>query len=198
MTSTDYKKVLAQAFDRILALSSKRLEIDAEIARHYEFMMATVNMLPEADQKEFWNRFRKDHMALVAKTESLTDAVREVLCENNMRWLTCTDVRDALRERGFDFSSYRTNPLASISTTLKRLDPQDAKTTTAGGVTVYRFRGTKAAWHRIQQRKERRIISGLFGENKADEVMERINQPRDVSPESDAFANRDDEKNEEK
>lgn len=52
---------------------------------------------------------------------SLLDAVRNTLRSCYPRRLTSAQVRDELRLAGFDFSSYDSGPLPSVSTTLRRL-----------------------------------------------------------------------------
>ena len=52
---------------------------------------------------------------------SLVGAVRRTLRICYPIKLTCAQVRDQLRLGGFDFSSYESNPLPSVSTTLRRL-----------------------------------------------------------------------------
>ena len=52
---------------------------------------------------------------------SLVGAVRRALRICYPAKLTCAQVRDQLRLGGFDFSAYESNPLPSVSTTLRRL-----------------------------------------------------------------------------
>jgi hypothetical protein len=71
----------------------------------------------------------------------LTEAIRSVLKKNYRQWLTVTQVRDRLESAGFDFSSYKSSPLASISTTLKRFKAEDVETAEIDGVAAYRWIG---------------------------------------------------------
>jgi hypothetical protein len=52
---------------------------------------------------------------------SLVGAVRNTLRACYPRRLTSAQVRDELRLAGFDFNSYESGPLPSVSTTLRRL-----------------------------------------------------------------------------
>ena len=52
---------------------------------------------------------------------SLVGAVRQTLRSCYPGKLTSAQVRDRLRFDGFDFSLYESNPLSSVSTTLRRL-----------------------------------------------------------------------------
>jgi len=54
----------------------------------------------------------------------------------------------------FDFSGYRSNPLASISTALRRFKPSDVETTEIAGVTAYRWKDTKANRKKMVDRQK--------------------------------------------
>ena len=75
-------------------------------------------------------------LALLAGGEvpkTLTECCRDIL-QKNGEWMSAVQVRQALQAAGFDFSKYKSNPLASIHTTLKRLaqDEVDAETRPEG------------------------------------------------------------------
>jgi hypothetical protein len=74
-------------------------------------------------------------------------------------WLTATNVRDHLVGLGFDFSGYSTNPLASVSTTLRRMKPEEVETTTVdGGVTAYQWKQQSTLSGRIDQTAKAEVI----------------------------------------
>jgi|SRR5579863_1565915 len=52
--------------------------------------------------------------------KTLTDCCRDILARSG-EWLTALQVRQGLHAAGFNFSEYKSNPLSSIHTTLKRL-----------------------------------------------------------------------------
>lgn len=54
---------------------------------------------------------------------SLTNAVRTLMQTSG--WHTVANVRTLLEEHGFNFSEYKTNALASVATTLRRLKDAD-------------------------------------------------------------------------
>ena len=56
--------------------------------------------------------------------KTLTDCCREIL-SRNQGWLSALQVRQSLHAAGFDFSEYKSNPLSSIHTTLKRIAESD-------------------------------------------------------------------------
>lgn len=197
MTSTDYKAVLNQALEKLSDLAARREEIDTEAAKLQQFIIVTLDMLPEPEQKEMWDKIRKEHAESETKAVSLSDAVRETLHDNPKKWFTSTEMRDALHLNKFDFSGYKSNPLASVSTTLRRLVPQDAHTMEIGGVTAYKFRNTKATKLRVEQIRERRLFANVFGEDKVDEIMKQLYEPQEVNVEGDAYELTDEEINDE-
>ena len=75
---------------------------------------------------------------IAAKT--LTECCREILV-NTGEWMSAMQVRQSLHAAGFDFSEYKSNPLSSIHTTLKRIsEAEQAWTCTVGNDTLYRWR----------------------------------------------------------
>ncbi len=139
--TTDYSKLVEKEFYKLEKLQRQRDDLEVEIAKSKQFIAATANML---DDEERENVLRA--MAVVEKVEKiaqagLTDAIRSVLKKNFKTWLTVTQVRDQLKSAGFDFSTYKSSPLASISTTLKRFKSEDVEPTEIEGVAAYRWVG---------------------------------------------------------
>ena len=72
---------------------------------------------------------------------NLTDSVRETLklaTQRDCYW-TATEVRDQLKNAGFDFSQYTSNPLSSVNTVLRRFKPSEVETIARDGVMSYRW-----------------------------------------------------------
>jgi predicted deacetylase len=159
MNDTDYKAILAAAFDRIVTISRQREELDNEGAKLRQFIMATINMLPDDDREEFVKLFEKSQDSLKMSEESLKEACLRVLRDVSPRWLTAAQVRDQLKMSGFNFDAYMSNPLASVSTTLRRMKPEEAETMESEGVAAYRFNQRKTT---LQQR----IAAGRLGPSK--------------------------------
>jgi len=138
MNDTDYRAILRVALERFIAAKKQRDELDAELAKLSQFIMATINMLPDEEHNVFVKAY--DEVAEVAKAKDigLKRACLNVLLEASPEYLTAAQVRDKLVSSGFDFSDYTTNPLASVSTTLRRCKPEEAEETTIQGVTAYR------------------------------------------------------------
>lgn len=142
MTTTDYRAVLMNAFARFGEIVDQRAKLELERAKLHQFIAATVNMLPDDDEQEFTDAFDRLLEKTEERTHSLTEAIRKALQGANQDWLTVAQVRDRLAASGFDFSGYTSNPLASISTTLKRFKSDEVESRMIGGVTVYRWKAT--------------------------------------------------------
>jgi ABC-type transporter Mla subunit MlaD len=84
---------------------------------------------------------RMSHIAAVTSEvpKTLTECCRDVLRRNG-GWVSAVQVRDALLAAGFDFSTYTSNPLTSIHTTLKRFLPDEVEAYTRAEGTLYRWR----------------------------------------------------------
>jgi hypothetical protein len=138
MNDSDYRAILRGALERLAAAAKERDELETECSKLRQFIMATINMLPDEDRSVFMKAY--DEVAEFAKSKDigLKRACLNVLVESSPEYLTATQVRDKLLSSGFDFSEYTTNPLASISTTLRRCKPEEAEETTVQGVTAYR------------------------------------------------------------
>jgi hypothetical protein len=129
-----YLSILATAMRDYWSLRDKREEIDVEMAKSRQFIYATHNMLSDEDKAKFAEVFAD------AKETGLTESVRSSLMASGA-WMTVAMVRDNLIETGFDFSRYESNPLASVSSTLKRLSSEDGiEVADVAGVTAYRYK----------------------------------------------------------
>jgi len=75
--------------------------------------------------------------------KTLTECCRDILRQRN-DWMSPVEVRESLLAAGFDFSSYTSNPLSSIHTTLKRMVPDELLTETRDDGQVYRWKASVA------------------------------------------------------
>lgn len=139
MNDTDYKDVLRNSIARLLDVHRQRQELDNEFAKLRQFIMATINMLPDEERDSFIQAMDNAMVLTEIDNEGLKAAIMRVLREAHPRWLTAANVRDSLKASGFDFTQYTSNPLASVSTTLRRLKDGDAEFADTDGVTSYRF-----------------------------------------------------------
>ena len=138
--STGYRKLLDEKFTELGNAIMERDALDLEIAKLHQFVRATLNMLPGGEQQECKELLDK----LDTRSKGLTDAIREALKTAPADVLiTGPALRARLMESGFDFSSYTSNPLASIYAVLKRFRPTDVETTTIEGVRAFRWIGER-------------------------------------------------------
>jgi hypothetical protein len=135
-----YVSLVAKAIDAIEKLRMQREAIEAEIMKQEQFIAATANFLPKEERELIVDRLKTIHVLHRVRQSGLTSAVRVVLSSTEA-WMTAAQVRDRLISRGFDFSSYSSNPLASVATTLKRMKFEEVETgTTKDGVITYRWK----------------------------------------------------------
>ena len=130
---------LSLAIERFEMLGEQRKQLELEMAKLRQYMSSTLDLLSEQD-REAWESV-VDYVienwdSSVSKT--LTYAVKKTLQVHFPDWLTAAKVRDQLADGGFDFSSYKSNELASVSTTLRRLKGE-LETRTTSGATEYRL-----------------------------------------------------------
>jgi hypothetical protein len=83
---------------------------------------------------------------------SLVGAVHNTLRTCYPKKLTTAQVRDRLRLAGFDFSSYESGPLPSVSTTLRRLK-EAGKVTREDFEGVASYQANLRATQSLQSRK---------------------------------------------
>jgi len=141
MDDADYEKLLEKTIFKISQLGVEKAQLETEIAKHEQFFFATLNILSEASRARIEAKWLPVALALNASTGSLTEAVRNVLRTCYPKWLTVANVRDQLNFTGFDFSGYMSNPLASVSTTLRRIaDSKEADAVQTEGIMAYRWK----------------------------------------------------------
>jgi hypothetical protein len=152
MTDNEYTAVLEGAFKRLMEAATERNNLEAEIAKLRQFILATMPMLSEEDQESFRDRMIKVNQSLDAFYVPLSGAVYNALHIRD--WMTVTQVRDQLRTSGFDFSQYKASPLASISTTLKRLYAKGEvqRTMVDGSVAAYRLKAKRNNVRRLAKK----------------------------------------------
>jgi hypothetical protein len=121
MTESEYEQLIKKSLQRFRDLYEKREEIDVELVKLRQFMYATVNMVPDKEKAQWEADIDAAVQKATASAASLADSVRKIYQERPNYGYTVGGVREALLEAGFDFSSYKSNPLSSISTTLRRM-----------------------------------------------------------------------------
>jgi hypothetical protein len=168
MTSQDYRAILAEAIERLKRLVEQREELEAEVGNLRQFIGATIHMLPGGERERFLRWFNDTKRVGESRNIGLSESIRETLEGHPKRWFTVTQMRDALQASAFDFSDYKSNPLASISATLKRLYPSEIDYREMEGVAAYRWKpNTKSAKLRKANRQkeiERGKLSAMYGD----------------------------------
>jgi hypothetical protein len=138
---TNYFELVQKEFKKLQKLQTERGELDVRIAKSKQFIAATANMLHDRQRDAVFKMMGTIEAGKLMAELGLTDAIRAILKKNHRQWLTVTQVRDRLEIAGFDFSNYRSSPLASISTTLKRFAADDVERAEIDGVAAYRWIG---------------------------------------------------------
>jgi hypothetical protein len=142
----DYDAMFADLLKRHNALIYQRNEIDIEISKLKQLILATAPLLPDHKQKMIQAEIEQ----MEEEGAGLLEAIKLVFSSHKDEWLTASEVRDYLMGMGFDFRQYKTNPLASIATTLKRMVPTylEAKTSAQTGAN---YKRRETAFERISR-----------------------------------------------
>jgi len=120
MDAVDYEQVLRDAVNHLGLLVKQRNMLDAEISRTRQFIDATLPMVPD-DAKVDWRAVIDKFLKRPPAIGSLASSIRNIFDANPALGLSVMDIRDTLVKGGFDFTAYVSNPLSSISTTLRRM-----------------------------------------------------------------------------
>ena len=143
MDTAEYMAAISDGFSKLQKFYSQRESIDGEIMRTEQFIAAAANMCPDKVRDVTIKLIEAYQELYRVRDAGLTDAVRAILKTAKGDWMTVTNVRDRLNKAGFDFSSYSSNPLSSISAILRRMKEEEVETTMVdGGVTAYRWKDT--------------------------------------------------------
>src|SRR6266700_629193 len=121
MTESHYEEIVRNSLERFRALYQQREEIDVELVKLRQFLYATLNMVPDEHRSKWESEISVVVDKASASAASLADSIRRVFDENTNMTYSVAGMREQLMQRGFDFSGYKSNPLSSISTTLRRM-----------------------------------------------------------------------------
>lgn len=132
----DYNEMFSGLVRRQLELAQRRDEIDLEIAKVKQLLLATFPMLAEEVQA----MFQAEIDSLEEESDvGVLSAIKQVFRAHKGEWLSASQVRDYLVAMRFDLNRYRANPLASIATTLRRMVSAKLESKTLdNGQVVYR------------------------------------------------------------
>jgi hypothetical protein len=137
----DYYEMFRELLSRRAQLIQQRDATEREIVKVRQLILAIFPLLPDGKDKNGYQQAIDD---MEAEGAGLQDAVKLVFTAHKTEWMTVSNVRDYLKEMGFELTHYQANPLSSIGTTLKRLVPVYLETKSSEGTTVYRYRLTRA------------------------------------------------------
>ena len=143
MTRDEYIKVIEDALKTLGQFINQRAAAEAQIPKLGSFIQATANLLPDAERDKYLQALKNLQQESMSRSTSLSDVIRKILEAERGKWLTVSEVRDRLIALGFDFSGYTSNPLASVSATLKRMHPREVETSDMDGATGYRLKQRK-------------------------------------------------------
>ncbi len=139
MDDPNYIAVLSDTLTKLGTIGKEMARLEVEAAKLRQLFAATLNMLPDDQRSEYLAVFRELGEQFNANEASLKRAIHHVLLGAHPSYLTATIVRDRLQANGFDFTEYKSNPLASVSSTLRRAKAGEIESTQIEGVTAYRL-----------------------------------------------------------
>src|SRR5258708_24021624 len=116
MTGSHYEEIIGGSLQRFRDLYRQREEIDIELVKLRQFLYATLNMVPDEAQEKWRREIDAAVEKATASAASLADSIRKILADKPMYIFTVYAIRQSLMEAGFDFCSYKANPLCSHST----------------------------------------------------------------------------------
>src|SRR5580692_10136953 len=102
----EYPEIFRASVRKLRTLIQERDEKELEISKVRQFVRATINMLPDKERQRMERFLTLVDSSDVLNRMGLADAVRSVIETAPKRWFTVAQVRDALRDTGFDFSRY--------------------------------------------------------------------------------------------
>ena len=154
MVESQYEEIVRTSLQRFRDLYDRREEIDVELVKLRQFLYATLNMVPEKQKAKWRNEIDAAVNRFTVNAASLADSIRKIISDHPNMIYTVGGIKEALGEAGFDFSSYTSNPLSSVSTTLRRmvdtgelLSKEDSEGT-AGFIPSDKFRVVKSKRYR--------------------------------------------------
>jgi hypothetical protein len=159
MTDQDYERLLEETLEKMFRLNERMEQEENELLRLKQFAYATGNMVSDEAKVRISEKYLDLLAKLQGRDSSLTDSIRTALQSVYPKWQTAAKVKALLLERGFDFSSYSSNPLSSISTALRRLkETEQIESHDFDGVAA--FRATESTRDYLLRRGNQ-IMSGV-------------------------------------
>ena len=173
-----YRKQIAEAWVDLHSYLSAHRKIERRIQDLRDLIRANANFLPDTE------RYLELIMLEVLKVPAnIGEAVRMALLLGKFKTqrLTPAQVKELAESRGFDFSEY-TNPLASITTTLRRLKESDEVDYEESSGSYLLRNVAQASMvapefsEKIQKEAMQRVISKGLDPEKATALMKQIGE----------------------
>ena len=120
MNKLDYFEQFGNLLHEIKRLREERDEINLNIIRLIRLIECTASMVPGSGV-EFSRKADKIVERLLDESVDLREAVRIILRSSPHQAFTPPMIRGELDGNGFSFAAYRSNPLVSINSILKKL-----------------------------------------------------------------------------
>jgi hypothetical protein len=134
----DYYKIFFELGERHTELTKQQKVVEVEIAKLTETIQSIFRMLTPAQQR----KAQKVIDRIEGPKGGLKQGVGMALRASTNDWLTPPQIRDYLKNIGFDFGASGSGGLAWIGTTLKRMVPEEVEAkAVSGGQMAYRLRG---------------------------------------------------------
>lgn len=152
--TVDYLAVVNDAYAQLEEIERKLASLQQDRQRLTLLIKATTPFLTDEQKKRVVRSILNIEDTPI-QFQGLTDAIRSALKRNANHWMTSTTVKEMLANSGFDFSSYESNPLASVSTVLRRIAGKDGIEVLFDvdrDVTVYRMKRDTGVLARAAQR----------------------------------------------
>jgi hypothetical protein len=118
--ATDYNKLVLDGLAEMDLIYDEHERLENELVRLEQFILAAANFVDSGLQNIIKARFQTMRERESIRKVGLGEAIKLVL-RNASDPISVSEIRDRLSRGGFDFSGYKSNPLASISTTVTRL-----------------------------------------------------------------------------
>lgn len=146
----DYKQTVDASMARYTELRRQIEALSEEADKLFQFIKASAALLPEDQKAAFHQVLDKERVRKSGIARTLTGTITCVLQSNKNQWFSAAQMRDLVVREGFDFSTYKSNPLASVSTTLRRLaeNERTIETQVVENTTMYRWASATAAVRR--------------------------------------------------
>lgn len=137
---SEYQKIADRQLAKLEALRDKRTQIERDMKNAHQLAWAAIRAMPDHEKGPYLARMT----ARAFQQFGLTETIRNLLQESKEA-LTPVQVKERLDVAGYDFSAYKSNPLSSIHSILKRFKPSEVQTCPRmDGGTAYQWKVQRA------------------------------------------------------